>query len=260
MQIRYDTNEIRKTQLCDRINRLLQPSLCAILMTRTESAQSAKSRLWTDFVIHHRLAEDCVPLFDVAFGQVNVRPYGRDSRLVLKRSTEMDSLMRGLGGQLIQEYDQSRVVHDGILYMMLKIDSERIIPLYVGKTETYGKGDKNLSANISDLAGGNGKFGRWGYNYAYHVGDLSAVTLTGHPESKKTAKYSAWRDAMFTIENGIVTQNSDIRFWACLWGRDSQSIWQDYGNTKLAFEEYLVIGVASDLYPNDLLNREGRTR
>ena len=27
---------------------------------------------------------------------------------------------------------------------------------------------------------------------------------------------------------------------------------------RLAFEEYLLIGVASDLFPNDLLNREGR--
>ena len=29
------------------------------------------------------------------------------------------------------------------------------------------------------------------------------------------------------------------------------SIWRDYGNTKLEFEEYLVIGVASDVFPID---------
>ena len=42
--------------------------------------------------------------------------------------------------------------------MMLKRDSDRVVPLYIGKAETFGKGDKNLSANISDLAGGTGEF------------------------------------------------------------------------------------------------------
>ena len=28
----------------------------------------------------------------------------------------------------------------------------------------------------------------------------------------------------------------------------------------LAFEEYFLVGVARDLFPNDLLNREGRNR
>ena len=41
--------------------------------------------------------------------------------------------------------------------------------------------------------------------------------------------------------------NSDILFWATLWGPDSLSIWHDYGATRLAFEEYLLIGVASDV-------------
>ena len=49
-------------------------------------------------------------------------------------------------------------------------------------------------------------------------------------------------------------------FWGCLWGPDRMSIWPDYGSTKLAFEEYLLIGVASDVFPNSLLNREGRNR
>ena len=121
-------------------------------MFQIETDNSAKTRLWTDFAIQHRLAEDSVPLFDLNHDQVNVMPYGRNSRLVLKRSAEMDSLMRAHGRQLIQEHDQSKVIHDGILYMMLKRDGERVAPLYIGKAETFGKGDRNLSANISDLA------------------------------------------------------------------------------------------------------------
>ena len=229
-------------------------------MTQTKTDATAKTRRWTKFAIQHRIAEECVPLFDVKNGQITAMPYGRDRRLVLKRSAGMDAMMRSLGEQLIQEHRDSRVVHDGILYMMLKRGRESVVPLYIGKAEIYGKGDKNLSANISDLASGSGKFGRWGYNYAYHIGDLSAVALPRHSEKKKTAKYEAWRDALFALEGGSIRPKFDVVFWACLWGRDSQSIWHDYGNTKLAFEEYLLIGVASDVFPKSLLNREGRTR
>lgn len=219
-----------------------------------------KRKLWDDYESAHRIAERCVPLFDAEDGRIALRPYGLDQRLVLKRSSEMERLMRDLGRKLIQEHGNSAVIHDGILYMMLARTGGDLKPLYIGKAEIYGKGDHNLSANISDLASGDGKFGRWGYNYAYHLGDLSAVTCNGHKEEKKTIKYRAWSEKLFTIRDGNVFPNMEILFWATLWGGNSQSIWQQYGHTKLAFEEYLVIGVASDVFPDSLLNREGRTR
>lgn len=46
---------------------------------------------------------------------------------------------------------------------MFRRELHGIVPLYFGKVETYGKGAANLSAKISDLATGHGKFGRWGY-------------------------------------------------------------------------------------------------
>ena len=185
-------------------------------------------------------------------------PYGRNNRLVLKRSTQMETLMRDLSRQLIKEHQDS-IVTDGILYdaFALRWQDE---PLYIGKAETFGKSDGNLSANISDLAKGHGKFGRWGYNYAYHLGDLSAVTCEGHPQDKSTTKYKAWRNKLFSVKYGQVTTKTEVMFWATLWDSSCQSIWQQYGSTKLAFEEYLVIGVASDVFPHSLLNQEGRTR
>ncbi|MCP4774053.1 MAG: hypothetical protein GY880_07430, partial [Planctomycetaceae bacterium] len=87
-----------------------------------------------------------------------------------------------------------------------------------------------------------------------------AVTCDGHPKDKSTTKYTAWRDKLFLVQDGQVTLKTEILFWATLWDSNCQSIWQEYGSTKLAFEEYLVIGVASDVFPDSLLNREGRTR
>jgi hypothetical protein len=221
---------------------------------------NTKLSLWQSFVSSNRVAQDCVPLFAMAGGQVETLAYGKDGRQILERSGEMNALMRGLGSQLVQEYQSGDVRNSGILYMMLSHEGESVVPLYIGKAEIYGKGDKNLSVNISDLISGDGKFGRWGYNYAYHLGDLSAVTLPGHAESKRTIKYEAWRDALFELTDGAVRPKRDIRFWARIWGPDCQSVWRGYGQTRLAFEEYLLIGVASDLFQDHLLNREGRNR
>ena len=223
-------------------------------------AQRTKRNLWLDFLATHRVAENSVPLFTTENGVVASMAYGRNGRRILKRSPEMDALMRRLGRELIQEFQSSQVVHDGILYLMFRRETDGVIPLYFGKTETYGKQDANLSSNVSDLATGDGKFGRWGYNYAYHIGDLSAVTLPGHPADKKTRKYESWRRALFVENSDAVLLIGDVRFWACPWGPDKQSIWREYGSTRLAFEEYLLIGVASDLYSNELLNREGRNK
>lgn len=222
--------------------------------------RGSKQALWDDFVSAHQVDQSSVPLFAIENGLVTSFAYGRDQRLMLKRSAEMNTLMRRLGEKLMGEFRQNIILHDGILYLMFRRENGSVIPLYFGKAEIFGKGDANLSANISDLATGDGKFGRWGYNYAYHIGDLSAVTLPGHPEGKRTRKYDDWRKALFSDQETPLTTNGDIRFWACLWGPDRQSIWREFGTTRLAFEEYLLIGVASDLFPNHLLNREGRNR
>ncbi|MDP7034865.1 MAG: hypothetical protein QF752_10280 [Planctomycetota bacterium] len=230
------------------------------LMQQLDPKDESKLFLWRDFVSHHRIKDDCVPLFQLEGRRVETTPFGRDNRPVLKRSGPMEDLMRKLGRDLIEEHRQSNIQHDGILYMMLTQRSTGVIPLYIGKAELFGKGDRNLSVNISDLDRGKGKFGRWGYNYAYHLGDLSAVTCPGHSTSKKTKKYESWRNKLFSVDGQCVTSKIDILFWATNWGEGSQSIWRQYGHTKLAFEEYLLIGVASDVFPDDLLNHEGRNR
>ncbi|AMV35362.1 hypothetical protein VN12_24950 [Pirellula sp. SH-Sr6A] len=232
----------------------------SLLVMQVEVSEPAKLDLWNTFVTAHQVHDQSVPLFAMQDGNVVVMNYGSNKRKVLKRSDEMEQRLRKLGTQLIAEHKEGKSVHDGILYMMLAREGETLVPLYIGKAETFGKGDRNLSANIRDLANGTAMFGRWGYNYAYHIGDLSAVTLSGHPDTKASIKYKAWRDKLFSVENDVVKPKTELLFWAKLWGPECQSIWKEYGTTRLAFEEYLVIGVASDVFPQHLLNREGRTR
>lgn len=223
-------------------------------------AVEAKIRLWNDFLSIHQIDQESVPLFEASNRIVKIFEYGQNRRYMLKRSREMEELMRHLGHQLIAEYRSGNVRHDGLLYLMFRREPTGIVPLYFGKAELFGKGAGNLSANIEDLASGHGKFGRWGYNYAYHLGDLSAVTLPGHPDAKRTRKYEAWRKALFVDQLETVQLLGDVRFWACPWGPDRPSIWREQVATRLAFEEYLLIGVAGEIFPQQLLNREGRNR
>ncbi len=50
------------------------------------------------------------------------------------------------------------------------------------------------------------------------------------------------------------------RFWCAAWGPRSPNIWREFGACPLAFAEYLLIGVAGLLFPDDLLNDEGVNR
>ncbi len=51
-----------------------------------------------------------------------------------------------------------------------------------------------------------------------------------------------------------------IRFWCTAWSPDMTGIWTEFGPCPLAFMEYLLIGVAALLFPEDLLNEEGVNR
>lgn len=68
--------------------------------------------------------------------------------------------------------------------MMYWMIEDQVVPLYIGKAEKYGKKGKNLSQNMTK---GNANFCRWGYNYQYHLGDLSAVVCEGHAQEKRTS-------------------------------------------------------------------------
>lgn len=56
------------------------------------------------------------------------------------------------------------------------------------------------------------------------------------------------------------TLRRPVYFWATAWSIESYNIWHDFGPCFLSFEEYLLIGVAFELFPNVLLNNEGVNR
>ena len=182
-------------------------------------------------------------------------------RKVLKRSVEMEGLILQETDKLVDDWEKGNGEYDGLIYLMFWKTNNSVLPLYVGKTETLGRGDGNLSANIQGLHSSVRNFARWGDNYEYHVGDLSAVVLSGHQSKHQKTKYRDWASSLF--EDYPTSQpvlRQPVYFWTKAWSRTDVGPWQDFGPTRLTFLEYLLIGIASHAFPEHLLNREGQNR
>lgn len=222
-----------------------------------------KLRLWDEFSARHQLNERAVPLFECdAAGRTVAAPFGRDGRLVLRRSAAMEDLLAGEVERAVASPAGGAGALEGVLYMMHWRDpSGRVLPLYVGRAGRYGRGGGKVSANLRAIHANGGKFARWGSNYAYHIGDLSAASCPGHSSGKVAPKYRRWADRLFADAPAPrPALRRPVFFWAAAWGPGSYSIWSEFGACSLAFEEYLLIGVASELFPDILLNDEGVNR
>ncbi len=163
----------------------------------SNSCREKKLVIWDAFCREHHVLESSVPLFATDGVAVAVRPLGIRGRSVLARSPEMEALVIAETNKVLADYASGAGEYEGLIYMMLWPEGGRALPLYVGKSEKYGRGGGNLSANIASIERNRHKFCRWGDGYAYHIGDLSAVACPGHPPEVVNAKYRRWADRLF---------------------------------------------------------------
>ena len=163
----------------------------AVTGTPAADGRETKQALWDEFCQAHHIADAGVPLFSATpDGAVEVFAHGRDRRVMLRRSAAMEDLLIGTVEQVLAA-DAAAV--EGVLYLMHRLDAAgRIVPLYVGKAGRYGR-TGSMSANLVNIRGNGTMFSRWGYNYAYHMGDLSAAALPGHAPSRWCPSTSAGR-------------------------------------------------------------------
>ena len=214
-----------------------------------------------DFVAKHKVMERSVELFNSS-EKLKIIPdqFGKLPRNYLSRSKQMIELVKGEVSKVKNDYKTGEERYEGVIYCMFKkSDNNELVPLYIGKAEKYGKSG-NLSENITL---GKGKFARWGHGYAYHIGDLSAVAYN-HAKAKKPKKYADWANALFAEypakPTGDIILKEKIYFWMQAWESGSIGLWKQFGSTSLTFLEYQLIGVATSIYPDQVLNKEGHNR
>lgn len=221
-----------------------------------------RKALWDAFCDRQQIIENSTPLFDVDHESiVRTRKIGKTSlRSILSRSEPMESLVIYQTKILLDDLAHKTHQFDGLIYMMFTRENDDVIPLYIGKAESKGRSNP-ISANIKDVALVKDKFARWGDSYQYHIGDLSASVLPGHETKYVTLKYQQWAESLFVSYPAERPQlKKDIWFWCKAWNKNDTGIWPEFGPTRLTFLEYLLIGVASSLFPESLLNREGHSR
>jgi hypothetical protein len=218
---------------------------------------------WNQFCTTNNIATDKVPLFETSSGLfVKTKQIGKPTlKSILCRHPEMDTLIRTECAKLIEDWKQKAFAYDGLIYMMLAEEPEGVVPLYIGKTETLGKTNGNLSANIKNIKTDTQKFARWGDNYKYHIGDLSAAVLLGHDPKEIKYKYIDWARSLFDKHpTDAPALKRKLFFWTKAWSSKNLGPWVEFGPTSLTFLEYLLIGVASSIFGDVLLNLEGRNR
>ena len=78
---------------------------------------------------------------------------------------------------------------------MYTFNTDKIAPLYIGKSEKLGK-TSNPSTNIKSMGNQHPSkyfFARWCDNYQYHIEDLSAVAIEGDKERTQwTERSDLW--------------------------------------------------------------------
>lgn len=224
--------------------------------------QEHRISTWNQFCNDHDVLRNGVQLFEQdPDGAISTIEYGKKKiRNILKRSSKMEELVISEVEKVLMDYKNKTSEYDGLIYMMYRVNDNSVIPLYIGKSEKFGRNDNNLSANIKNIAKNKQKFCRWGYNNKYHIGELSAAVLTT-VENDQKHKYSHWALALFeTPFSEKLKLKFDVRFWIKAWKSTDIGPWEEFGPTSLTFLEYQLIGVASALFPKDLLNKEGVNR
>jgi hypothetical protein len=176
-----------------------------------------KRQIWDSFCERHSITNQAVPLFQEIDGAVETFTHGKgEGRLLLRRSPEMDAMVIREVAKVLEDHAAGTEVYEGLIYMMFRRDSDDVIPIYVGKSEKFGKTAGGLSANIANIEHNLGKFSRWGY--AYHIGDLSAVVCPGHAATKNTHKYARWAERLFRgYPSAAPRLKEPAYFWITAW-------------------------------------------
>ncbi len=219
--------------------------------------------LWETWCEAQKIVEQAVPLFSTNENlEVHTRTVGsKSTRRVLCRHPEMEQLIIRNVEILQHDWDNHNNEFDGILYIMFRKIDNFVVPLYIGKAETFGKKAKNFSVNLIKVQTDRSKFARWGDGYEYHIGDLSAAVLRDHSAEKIIPKYVKWANSLF--ENAPADNpklRTTVYFWTKAWKPSDRGIWAEMHPMRLSFLEYLLIGVASTAFGDDFLNSEGRNR
>jgi hypothetical protein len=195
------------------------------------------------------------PLFDTEEDTLQVRSHQRGKeglRRTLTRHPDFDTAMITLVETGLADPDWV-----GLLYVMHTGTGDTWTPRYIGKAERRGV-KHEVSVNLVRLRHDPSKFARWGYNSAYHLGELSHAVFGEEFQTSALlpkASYTRWAAALFASLHPPVLKEP-VSVTLLPWWADSQGPSGLIGS--VAAVEYELIALASAEYGEKLLNVQGR--
>jgi len=205
----------------------------------------------------YSVPDDAVPLFETENGVVETETFGHNTRPILKRSGEMEEMIRTEGKKVVDDWKTQNGEYEGILYMMLSGNRENLSVRYVGYSSKYGQDGEGLNGNLERIETNSSKLARWGYGQAYHLGKLSAATLNHYEredvavEDEPSKKYRRWDDALFESDSPKLQE--PVYIWARAWKKDDAEPLYNI-NMMVDTVEKILIDLAYRKNPDALLN------
>lgn len=215
-----------------------------------KDSMEKRTKLWDRFCEKYNILQQVVPLFKLEDGSVAINPnYGRNERKVLLRSDEMKKLVVEQVELVTREIVNK---YCGLIYIMYWKKDLQVIPLYIGKCGKSGR-TKNINTNLENISQNEQYFSRWGDDYYRHIGGLSAVTLCGYSEEKKSEKYEKMAKSLFNCKRPTNTPKERDSTWFWILACDKELL-KEYEAKDLNDFESKLIYSASEKYPKTLLN------
>ena len=209
--------------------------------------------MWEEYVAEKDILNNSEVLFE-ANAQLEVSTIKVGANTVLERTNDIDRLIMESSRSVMEDFQKGSQETEGVIYMMYREGDQGMIPLYVGIAEKVGK-----SGRLSTLFNGKTKKPRWDYYDGYHIGDLSTVVCEGYETAEK-GKVN-WAKSLFEdFPSKAPVLNFEVKLWFHVWRSDSLSIFSDLGHSSLLLEESLIIEILGRLYPDSLLNIQGKLR
>ena len=158
--------------------------------------------------------------------------------------------------KVIYNAKNKKTNHKGVVYIAYTLKNDLVVPFYIGMSQFKGR-TNDISVNLNSNP--NDKFLRWGRRSSYHFGDL---IYAYRGDDKAVNKYKTWADYLFEESDGGEFKYGNLKKTAYLAMIPLDTIKVPFKPWPVGVSEaeQTIIGLCAHLFPDDLLNFDGRSR
>ena len=205
---------------------------------------------WTDWCDEH--IEEHMPLFKTD----GLKPIINETKRKIGHEFVHGEKLFKHVQKIVDSVKNKKTNHKGIVYIAYTLENDLVVPFYIGKSEFKGR-TNDINVNISSNP--NGPFCRWGARQDYHFGDLMYAYRN---DDKAVNKYKTWADYLFEESSNGEFKYGKLKkiAYLAMISLDTIAVPFKPWPAGVAEAETALIDLCAQLFPDDLLNFDGRSR